>query len=335
MRNRAVTSPSLGLHDADFLGILSRSRFLSSNSDAEQSRIVALTLQASRAIEQWAVLRPQIRRERILPLSLTFAASAPFADVDSLVLAARQTLWIFLLDDLFDEEQLPDEALLHCVEDYCALVKGTAIASSDDVLCEILAGVREDLSRAPLFAALGREWEHALRGTIGGMVREHEWRIAYRRGDLSALPSYEEYLSIGRYSIGAPPHIWAALILIDDPSTPACLHHLRSMMQIASVCIRLANDLRSAAKEIEEGKTNALLILSLAFRQEGASPELAWQRAEARIRSEIDEGLASLAHLAANRRTRTGRPEALINDLAHFVYDFYAEHDYHTFASSQ
>src|SRR5204863_9234262 len=139
-----------------------------------------------------------------------------------------------------------------------------------------------------------------------------QWRLAYRKGadDGATLPTYEEYVATGRYSIGGPPHIWAALITTGDPSTPAHLDHLRAMEEIASTCIRLANDLQSYQKEIDEGKINALVILSRELRAQGMSQERAYELAEARVHADIVAGLNQLTELRKAAVTNTGRPEA-------------------------
>ena len=163
------------------------------------------------------------------------------------------------------------------------------------------------------------------------MVREHEWRRRYRDDGARSLPSYEEYLRFGRYSIGGPPHVWAALITTEDASTPAHLAHLRPMEEMASTCIRLANDLQSATKEIAESKINALVLLTQRAMGTTAAEANAYRLAEDHVRADIDAGLDGLERFQAMARTATGRPESAIADIARFVCDFYTTHDYHTF----
>ena len=158
-------------------------------------------------------------------------------------------------------------------------------------------------------------------------------RYESRKGadENATLPSYAEYVATGRYSIGGPPHIWAALITSDDASTPKHLDHLRGMEELASTGIRLANDLQSYQKEIQEGKINALVILSRALRARGASQTAAYTQAEAHVRADIEAGLDRLTRLRDSAVTATARPEAAIDNIARFVCDFYTHHDYHTF----
>ena len=103
------------------------------------------------------------------------------------------------------------------------------------------------------------------------------------------------------------------------------------MEQIASTCIRLANVLQSYQKEVDEGKINALVILSRELRAQGVAQEAAYEQAEARVHADIAAGLNQLTELRKAAVTHTGRPEAAIDNIARFVCDFYTHHDYHTF----
>jgi terpene synthase-like protein len=310
-----------------------RSRFLASLDPAEQVRIFDLSARMSQTLHRWAARYPLIRRVRVWPLSLSVAAGAPFTSVEALISTARLSLWVFTLDDLFDEERVPQAELMKRAERYRALAHTTIACPSGDSLARALCELRDDLATYPLFGALASEWAESLCGTIDGMLAEYHWRLTYRKGaDSNAiLPSYDEYVATGRYSIGGPPHIWAALITSDDPSTPEHLDHLRQMEKLASTCIRLANDLQSYQKEIQEGKINALVILSREMRARGVAEEAAYQQAEARVRADIEAGLGQLTRLRDAAVTQTGRPEAAIDNIARFVCDFYTHHDYHTF----
>jgi hypothetical protein len=318
-------SPWAGLH----------SHFLELRDPADQVRIFDLSARAAQTLHRWAARYPLIRRVRVWPLALSVAAAAPFASVEALISTARLSLWVFTLDDLFDEERVPQVELQRRADRYRAIAEGRPAPTAPDSLAAALREIREDLASYPLFADLGSVWAEALCGTISGMEHEYQWRLRYRREGADALPPYDEYVQTGLYSIGGPPHVWAAVITSGDASTPEHLPLLRQMEQVASTCIRLANDLRSYQKEIEEGKINALVLLSRTFRQEGAGEAEAYRRAEAAVRAEIDRGLLRMAELQAAGRTQTGYPEAAIADIARFVCDFYTEHDYHTFAGQR
>lgn len=297
---------------------------------AQQVRIYDLSVRASRPLQHWANKYPLIRRERVWPLALSVAAAAPFASVEALIATARLNLWVFTLDDLFDEERVPLAELLRRAERYRAIAHRRAADAADDSLAMALRDVCDDFARYPLFQTLGDGWAEALGGTIDGMLCEYRWRDAFRDQTTEALPSYAEYVANGLYSIGGLLHVWATLITIDDPSTPHHLEHLLLMGRLACTCIRLANDLQSSHKELAEGKINALVLLSQGFLREGMPLDEAYAQARRRVQADITAALRQLAILQAVAQTDTGEPEAALADIARFVCDFYVEHDYHT-----
>lgn len=308
-----------------------KSNFLAARTPIEQVRIFDLSVRTATPLYQWAARYPLIRRVRVWPLALSVSAAGSFSTVEALVSTARLSLWVFTLDDVFDEEAVPEKELMCRAERYRAIAYGEPVPPARDTLAAALRDVRDDLARYPLFESLGIEWANALSGTIDGMIAEYRWRQDARSGRGIALPTYDEYVASGLYSIGGPPHVWGALITTDDASTPQHLDHLKKMERIACTCIRLANDLQSYRKELEEGNINALVILSQELVEKGLSQDEALQMSEALVRAKIHEGLRQLAELQAEGRTRTGRPEADIADIARFVCDFYSTYDYHTF----
>jgi hypothetical protein len=311
-----------------------RSRFIETREAADQQRIFDLSTAMAQSLQHWAAPYPLIRQVRIRPLALSVAAAAPTSSVEALISTARLSLWVFTLDDLFDEGGISALELLRCAARYRAIVRDEPTPPAQDSLATALRDVRADLSTYPLFDALGHEWAGALCATIDGMQQEYTWGLDYQGGHEEALPTYAEYRAVGRYSIGGPPHVWAALITTDDPSIPQHLDHLREMEQVASTCIRLANDLRSHAKEVAEGKINSLVLLERSLREEGLPPNQAAQRAEELVREEITQGLTQLTRLQQLGGTQTGRAEAAIADIARFTCDFYTTHDYHTFTAN-
>jgi hypothetical protein len=312
-----------------------RSNFLLSMDQDQKIRVFDLTTRASRELHRWAARFPLIRRVRVWPLCLSVAAAAPFASVSALVSMARMSLWVFTIDDLFDEEMVPFAELRRRVVRYKAVLAGTSVEAKRerDTLVLALQDIRDDLSSYALWPTLHDEWAEAVRRTLDAMMQEHEWRMLYReRSGEAAFPSYDAYLSHGRYSIGVAAHIWTTLIAISDPSSREHLAQLRELEQTASLCIRLSNDLQSHAKEISEGKINSIVIRQREAIAAGYPPEEALAIACETNRQEILRGLQRCGELQEQVRTETGHPERAIADIARFVCDFYVHHDYHTFA---
>lgn len=313
-----------------------RSEFLSRLSEEEKLRVFDLTTRASRELHRWAANYPLIRRVRVWPLSLSVAAAAPFASVAALVSMARVSLWVFTIDDLFDEETVPFTELRRRVERYKEIVSGADNTQrrERDTLVLALQDIRDDLASYPLFPALREEWANTFHGTLDGMMQEHEWRTHYRSNrHTDRLPGYDTYVENGLYTVGGPPHVWTTLIAIGDESVLDRYSPIKELGLAASTCIRLANDLRSYDKEISEFKINSIVILLREALAEGRSQQEAMAWACEVVRQDIVRGLDLCSRLQQTAKTDTGYPERAIADIARFVCDFYINHDYHTFST--
>jgi len=335
-RRRADPPHDTALDSAASPWVGLRSTFLEARGPAEQVRVFDLTARTAQALHRWAARFPLMRRVRVWPLALSIAAAAPFSTVDALITVARQGLWVFALDDLFDEEHVTPRELLRRAERYQAIARDERAPAEQDSLAVALREVREDLAGYPLFPQIETRWINAFCAGVDAMTREYHWREERRSGRAEPaypMPDYESYLVTGICSINAQPHSWATVTTIGDASAADHLEHLAAMAETASVCIRLANDLQTYPKEQAEGKINALVLLSQSLQAQGLSEAEAYRQAESRVRREIALGLKTLAALQARTRTRTGRPEAAVADIARFACDFYTSHDYHTFVA--
>lgn len=309
-----------------------KSAFLANLDEDQKLRIFDLTARMARELHRWAAHYPLIRRVRVWPLSLSIAAATPFASVQALVSAARISLWVFTIDDLFDEESVPITELQRRVTRYNDILAGGQADGQRDSLGQALQDIRDDLQTYALFPALHEKWANAISGTLDAMMQEYAWRTEYNMGhNTAALPSYSTYLGSGMYSSGVSSHFWTTLIVLGDESVLDHLAHLTELEHRAALCIRLANDLQSQAKEIAEGKINSIVIRQFECMERGYSPEESLQRACEAAQEDIKRGLARLAELEQCAQTATGQPERAICDIARFVCDFYIHHDYHTF----
>jgi hypothetical protein len=279
----------------------------------------------------WASSYPSIRPVRSLPLALSVTAACPDESEDALCAVARVSLWVFALDDLFDEGNLSLGELLVRAARYRAIAYGDVDRNTADPLADALADVTYGLGGFSLFAALHDEWSSALCRTIDAMLREEHWRIRYRERGARALPSFRNYVENGLNSIGGPPHVWSAIVATGDWSSRQHLEYLRQMERSASICVRLANDLRSYEKEIAEQKFNSIVIISQGMGLRDFTRTEAVDAARSWVQTSLQRELSRLADFRMHARTVSGRPEARTADIAAYVCDFYRQHDYHTF----
>ena len=119
------------------------SRFMASLDLRDQSHIFDLSVRTSAALQLWAERHPAIRAVRVPPLSLSVAAGAPFSSVEALISTARLSLWVFTLDDWFDEQCAPELILRRQAEHFRGLAYQQIPCPTGDLLGPALCEVRE------------------------------------------------------------------------------------------------------------------------------------------------------------------------------------------------
>jgi hypothetical protein len=201
-------------------------------------------------------------------------------------------LWIFAIDDLFDDGNLAGTDVQTLAEPYDRIINGCPIDSELAAvpIATPLHDVVQDLSQFELFASLRPIFAQTLLQTVRAMSLEEQWARTYL--DSGILPAPSEYLDNGCATIGIRPTLWGITAAIDDPSASAHTTHLAEHIDQAAACVRLANDLRSYRKELAEGNVNSLIIYTAAGIREGQPPERALALARARVESEVADGLA-------------------------------------------
>ena len=264
-------------------------------------------------------------------LALTMAASAPSYPDTALIALGMLNLWVFALDDHFDEGLFSDKEIPEKLQHYCGIAQNQVYPDPQDDLAVSLFEVIESLNQFPCFPEFRYLWADALCGTMDGMAKEKRWANALQKGWTRGLPSLHAYLEIGRFSVGGPPHIWAMILLAGDPSIQFCIPELEKMEKLASTCIRLANDLRSHEKEQVEGKINSLMISAREVINHGIASERAAVISKEKVKNLMASGLAELDLLVAKPLSQSGEPEKTIQNVARFVCDFYGKFDFHTF----
>lgn len=294
-------------------------------------QVSALADRTAACLETWAEDHPSVRRARIGPIAQQLAASAPFAPVEALTSTLQIGLWIAALDDLLDEGQAPQSEVADRLGIFADVAHLPERSDREDDLARMLFETYNILLQQPLFPALEALWLQALNDHLQGHLAEHAWRSSYRQ-DRAALPSYEDYLAVGRHTIGFPLIPWTFLLLLGDPSTPQHAAELNDMASDAGICLRLANDLRSYERELKEEKINAVVILSRDFLPQGEDPSATLWLIEERMRTEIAAGLAKLRQRRQTISTQSGQPEAAILGMAETGCAFYHRRDFHVAA---
>lgn len=308
-------------------------RFYERHADAAQ--VEARAAEAREIAIRRAARHPLVRQARARPLSMLLAAAAPSCDVEELVSQMCAVLWVFAVDDVFDDPCSSDADIARMVSSVLPAVRGEPWGRRGAHALAVMAReVREDLTRYPTFDRLQVKWADVVSRMIDGMSLERAWQLDRRRGS-AALPRYADYVGSGGHSVGAHASAWTSIITLGDASAAEHIDSLHDIVSASAVVVRLANDLRSHEKEVLEGNVNSIVILSDRLVRGGQSPAEAELRARALVRAEIDAALARVDALLRAPGTDTGQPERVVAATAHLAGAFYERHDFHTFDAGE
>jgi hypothetical protein len=249
----------------------------------------------------------------------------PLLAVPELSLLTRWWLWIFGVDDVFDDPAIPDEL----VETWGARFLQPGRRAPDLLLAAFDAN-RRDLARYPLFDTLDGAWDDGMAEIVRGMLVERRWHQALATED---LPSYEAYLDNGMTTIAMRPYTVTACVVGGERAAARAFDMVDPMILAAARCFRLANDLRSDARERNEGKLNAVSLLQRTCVAHGITEDQALDVARTRLRETC---VADLAYLDQAHRSAPHEIGTLARFLwAHtaFVWDMYQLYDYDTMST--
>lgn len=333
-----------------------QSKFLNGLSKEDRDRVFARSSRLSKRLREWVAAHPdlKVRDSRVPQLSLTLAAATVRLDgLDEeelsrrLLPAACLSMWLFAVDDRFDEFIEPADVLLSKLDRYLVLLHEAeeGVGGEEDPLLAALRDIRDQLkgdggSPRPCFEGLRARLFQSLQNVREGMRHEHEWSAGRHVLRASSLPSFDEYLEkAGRHSIGVLPVYLCILITLGDDSLGPHVDRLLEKGDQAAICVRLANDLRSYEREIAEGKLNAIGLRQreLLEQRQGELPrgdaaviqKQALEDARAAVKDRQAEVLKTFVAPGRRESSRVGQLECYLDDLVAFACDFYSHHDYH------
>ncbi|KAH6829065.1 hypothetical protein C2S53_013213 [Perilla frutescens var. hirtella] len=169
------------------------------------------------------------------------------------LVAAKAAIIVTVADDFYDMEgSLPDlEILTHAVQRYVRLDghSKTIFEALDDFVNETAATYHPQQA-AVLLPMLQDLW----RETFMSWMVERRWSV---RGD---IPSMDEYLETGMVSIAAHTIILPVTTFFNQNGTTPPPYQYQNITKLLMLITRLANDIQSYQKEVEDGKMNLVML---------------------------------------------------------------------------
>jgi Terpene synthase family 2, C-terminal metal binding len=304
------------------------SAFLAMLSAAERRRTLDLAQDVTAASEGWLRDFPVVRRKSVTAAcSLAAAVGMPTLGVTELTLLTRWWLWIFGVDDRFDDFGLAEPELMEWTARFEASLRREPRRTDPDLMLAAFGSIRCDLGRYPLFRQLSNAWYRGMADIIRGMLIERHWCGVLAAED---LPSYEVYLENGIKTISVRPYVLAGCAIAGEPAAANEFGRLDAMIYSAARCFRLANDLRSDAREREEGKLNGVSLLQREFMASGSSDSQALARARAKIRDNCAADLIQVSEMRERAAPAITTMARFVWAHTAFVWDMYQTGDYDT-----
>jgi hypothetical protein len=294
----------------------------------ELQHLLDIAASVSSSSETWLREYPIVKRPSVTAAcALVSTVAMPGLAVPELDLLTRWWLWIFGVDDVLDDLEIPDEPVAAWVRRF--LHDPPTRPDDSDPLRAAFGSIHHDLRRYQLYPSLGARWRTGMVEIVRGMLLERRWSGAAPADQ----PSYEAYLDNATATIAVRPYTLTAAILAGEPAAVGELPALDPMICGAARCFRLANDLRSDVRERAEGKLNAVSLLQRDYAARGLRNEAAARAAHERLRKTC---AGDLAYLDSARHTVPPALATLARFLwAHttFVWDMYQFGDYDTLSA--
>ena len=294
-----------------------------------QETVVALT----RVMEGWAPRYSSVLPIRIPAIALHNVAIMPQLNILASALIGKLTLWIFGIDDVIDDRRVSLEELRQgLAQRWCQIASGDSYAETDDgdQLAAMLGEIRKELSGYPLFKSLSAEWSTNVRLLIESGVRQYQYALEYEAHGPKALPTLDEYLQNGIYTIGIPWWALTLAIVLDDSSV---MEHWGVMEEVArstSAAVRLYNDVQSLDKELQENNVSSVIIKyhGILGRNSQVTEESSLSEAKQYIWQMADSYTQKCYDLTRSTRTKSGQFEAIMHRMAAYNAFFYHGYDY-------
>jgi hypothetical protein len=311
--------------------------------ELDQPRILARARELLPHLEAWTKPYPSLLPLRVPSICVAAAAILPDTDLVTQLFMSRLSLITFALDDLVDGAlgSYSEAERYRMLDEFDAIVKShgahpgvpaetpAAEAPPWQQVSHALGQFCQDAYALHQEEGFYELFSRYIRAGMEGMKKELEWQREVTAG--GPLPSYEDYMESAMVSILSPAV--QALILAIQLAAPTDPEHAKALEQqldeitlTAGICVRLANDLRSFARERAiEKKPNAVWIMASAKGIDDAA-------ASAIIEKEIDAHCQKVLQLIPRLPAALGRWGDQSRRLVWFSTEWYKVREFHHFS---
>lgn len=239
-------------------------------------------------------------------------AMAPQLSTAELAVVVEVGLAIFAFDDLVDEADLDVSELALRAEQLAECASGGDCPEvAFDPLANMVRGIAARLRAAPLGQALGPQWSRAFSASLRAMVQQRRFAERLQAGGELSLT---EHCAVGSASYGLAAVATATWMFLGDASVSSHLATLDAAEFQFALAARLANDLRSEARESDGRSCNVLFLQDAPSRDE--------------VRAMITRSLTAGRELLGTLPPAAQRTAGLLERLAVAIVGLYSKGDF-------
>jgi hypothetical protein len=224
-----------------------------------------------------------------VPVSVvSIVALSNIADPEAIAIRAKNSMWIYALDDVLDDLSQPMASVEDLVRECRLAIMGEGIPKNE--VASALAALMADFDAFPNYRLFRSHWQTSMLMVLDGMLFERSLAgasVPQPAGEAGAtLDAY-----IGRAAqTTALQHLFVAGLFVDpDRRNFDIYDELWRCAWPCAVAMRFANDLAGFDREHTQGEANAVSILARqqAGSEESAVLDAAREAARDRIASEL------------------------------------------------
>ncbi|MFJ5804504.1 terpene synthase family protein [Streptomyces decoyicus] len=231
--------------------------------DSADPAVRAKAIEAAALARQWARPVQQELSDKVYDtLAATVCVIAPELDVADHALLVEYSLWLYLLDGRLDDFEhygtRPEDVGRRVL---AVLRGGRAEARPGDFFETSLAALVEELRTRDGCCGLLERFVLRLVDGVRAGVRQAVLSRRIAEG-VEPLPTMEDFLELAYRHVNYRSVALALLITVGEHPDSAAQERLDAALVPASRAVRLANDLRTCAKDAEEGTLNVVQLVA-------------------------------------------------------------------------
>ena len=275
-------------------------------------------------LRTWATHLIPDAAPRVEALAAAIAASMPHDDVNAVAVVAQSGLWCFAADAVFDDPAATPRDLEDLSQACAQVLRGQTTNRNVPLIASLMA-LKRDLAGFGEFSRYGEAWRDEIDEYLASMRWEALASAKFRSG---SAPPLDLYLAHALTSTAVPLHAAVCAIVVDDAPGPLFPPPAQALIRAASLCVRLANDLRTSEKELVEGKVNAVAIRSSELMDSGFAGPTAWDSARVWVRERAAAAFTTTEHALRAAQSPSGRWERAVAGAALAAAQIYATRDF-------